>query len=238
LKGVTLGAPSVEWNGASVPLNGLIRVNLIGTALSNQQVANTFYVGELSSNSAPSYDKLQGVAEDLYTWLGTQYRATIHDATTFNRIECHQVADPTVVPPELTLKYVKTVDLPGTRAQSGSTITAQQECALLAFATGIASRKFRGHNFLPPALDIAALNGANWSSTSTYWLSCVQYKARIEAGIEGASSRWTGPELGNWVLVQYSRKARLDGQAWVQTTQAVTLSPEIRWLRSRSKGTI
>lgn len=213
--------------------NGLIAVQLLGHSSDGQATSNTFHLSNPSAGSPPDFDELTGVANDLDTWLTTQYRAIAVTTWTFDSIVCRNVTDP--ANPVVTQEAQKSIGSAGTKNVSGSAVP-QALSPLLFFQTPNASRRFRGHLFLPPIVNAADVSGNVLNTGTAYYTTLQAFRDKLRAGI-ATSRTWTGSHLSNYNLVLYSKVAAQQGLASVANVQTVGIRNPVAFLRSRQKGT-
>jgi len=220
-----------------MPLKGLIECQFLSVAADGQAISNTFHVTNASTGSAPDLSELAGVAVDLKAWCATQYEAMLQPDSTFQYINTKQVRDPQVSPPELVQIHNEYLGVPGTGTPGPSQHMPQEMCAIIRKSTSTASRRFRGHMFMPPGKDGTQVNNESWSQTGQYWLACDAFRAKLSAGVRNAASPWTGSHLASYVICVYSRRAAQLGQPSVGELSGLQTQLKIHWLRSRKRGT-
>ena len=98
-----------------------------------------------------------------------------------------------------------------------------------------ASRRFRGHNFLPPIVDVASLSGNVLDPSAAYATAAAAYVAKLQTGCQ-PSVTWTGTDLSAWSLCIYSHAAAVLSSPSVAAVQLVTLKSKVSFLRSRERG--
>lgn len=212
--------------------NGLAVVRLVSQLATGQAIVNSFHISKPALGSPPTYDQLFQLATDIQAYLSPTYRPLLLTDSTFQKVEVEQVIDPNA--PAVPLKAVYNLNAAGTRTTSNPR-TPQSLCAVLSFGTPNASRRFRGHLFLPPALDNGQVNGDSFTSGGTYIVNCNGFAAAIGGG-RAPSPTWTGTELASWFLALYSRKADQLALAPVANVQSVNVRLQAHWLRSRERG--
>lgn len=213
--------------------NGLAKIQIASSMASGQAVLNTFYVSDTALGHPPALADLSGLCTDLHTFLGTQYRAVLTTGDTLVEYRAYQVADPT--DPEPVLEASDAIALAGTRTVS-SDPSPQSLCALLSLKTPNASRRFRGHLFMPPAKDASALIADGFKPSQAYMVAVNALQTKFRAG-NGPTPTWTGTTLSNYGLVVYSHRAASLGDPSVALTNNVTNNASAHWLRSRERGT-
>lgn len=218
------------------PLPGIASVQLLSFTDTLQEISNTFHIAKDGLSDPPDLTTLQQLADELYTWLGTSYLGTMVTNHTFQAIICKQVPDPTGATVIEEAQHV--VGAVGTRSSDGSDTVPHSLCGLLQLKTPNASRRFRGHLFLPPCYGSGPLNGDALKTSSTYWTNAGTFAGKLAGGVVGSGSRWTGTHLTDWNLVIYSRAAQLAGQPSIANVSQVVRGPKVRWLRSREIGTV
>lgn len=200
--------------------------------VSGQAVSNTFHIADPGAGSPPGFTDLLALADEVNTWLGTEYRQLMSDQCTHDAVIARQVSDP--LNPVIVLEATKTVGVAGTRSSTGNHIP-EAICAVIAEKTPNASRRFRGHMFAPPAVNQAAVNGDNLATTDAYWTALAAYIAKLQAGCQPTVT-WTGTHLASYELSIYSKKAASLGQPNVAAVSLVTPRLKAAWLRSRERG--
>lgn len=213
-------------------LADLVRVQMLSTLESGQGVANTVHVVR-PGHGVPSNTELAALAADWQTWFSSAYRLLLNTGATWNSISCFQVPDPTAPTPPG--KYTLNLNLAGTRTAVG-TKTPQSACAVMSIQSALATKKYRSHLMLPPALDPAQLNGDIWDTTKAYYLNSVALAAKFAAG-SGASPTWTGTTLSNYFMANFSKSAGLAGLPSYAVPNGVLVRTKVAWLRSRERGT-
>lgn len=213
-------------------LPGLASVQLLSTANNGQTVSNTFHVTNLSAGSAPDFAELLLLATQMAAQISTTYRAVLTTDATFNSVICRNIVDPTTT--DVYQEATFAVNAAGTRATTGSHIPTSV-CAVLALKTPNASRRFRGHLFLPPANNASAVTGDGLDQTNAYWTNSLAFAAELAKGTPGGSG-WTGSSLSHYSLVIWSKKAAESSLPSVANVQTLVLRPTARWLRSREHG--
>lgn len=214
--------------------NGLAKVQIHSQLASGQACLNTLYLSRVGSGSPPSLTDLTNLITDLDTWLGTQYRAVLTTADTLVEYRAYQVADPTNPSPPLETVLPKNVV--GTRTVS-SDPSPQSLCTIISLKTPNASRRFRGHMFLPPAKDASALLNDGYKGSQAYWVAVSALNVKYQAGC-GVSPTWTGSTLSSWTLSVYSNTAALQSAPSVAICSTTAInSARANWLRSRERGT-
>lgn len=213
-------------------LAGLIRLNFSGHLNSLQQTSNTIHISDDGAGSAPDFTELLAVATQAAAQFSTSYRSVAVTSWTFDTITAKQVVPPgdTTVPLEATYS----VNLAGTRTVSGDDLP-ESLCACLAFKTPNASRRFRGHVLLPPAMDSSAFAGNNLDTGSTYWTNCEAFATELAKGTPGGAG-WTGSALSAYQLVIYSATAQGLSLPSVANVQTLVLRQKASWLRRREQG--
>lgn len=207
----------------------LIRCQFKSTVDSGQEVLNTFYVANVGLG-VPALTDLADCGSDLHTYFATTYRALLKTAWTWDQIDCSQVSD--VLDPAPILKVTTAVNQAGT-ASNPSVGTPVPICGLVSLKTPLASRRYRGHLFLPPLFDEAQINGAGIQNGGAYDTAKNNFAAALATGA-GSSPTWTGSFLSNCTLVVYSEAGTRAGSGVFAVVTAVTSNDQAHWLRSRS----
>jgi hypothetical protein len=213
-------------------LPGLIAVQFLGHRVTNQATSNTIHVAKPTSADPPDFTELQAIADQLYTWCGTQYNNLGDTGWTFDSIIARSVPNP--VDPGIALEASHAVGTTGTRTP-GSTTVPEGLCGLIFFQTPNVSRRFRGHIFAPPAIAGAAINGNNLQASDTYWTNLTAFRDKLRAGY-ATSRTWTGSSLSNYNLVLYSKVAAQQSTPPVANVQFVGVRSKASFLRSRERG--
>jgi len=221
-----------------VPLPGLAQFQLLSVLDSGQHVVNTFHVVKPAQSTPPDLGQLGALAFEFNQWIGQTYLNLCSNRSTFTSITTQQVRDPKVIPTDVVLEYEFSIGARGTRPDGSGTVSAQEICGLIQYKTPNASRRFRGHNFLPPCLDDKAYSSESLLPASTYGVATTAWVAKLAAGVIDAQTRWTGGELSGWSLCCYSRAAAVQDLPYVANVSKVLASTRLRWLRSRARGTV
>jgi hypothetical protein len=221
-----------------MPLDGLASVQLLSHDGQGQEISNTFFVSDETASAEPSLAELTGIAADFAALAVTPYKALLHTSNTFDLIKVSQVADPTVTPPEVVMAAVHGVGGAGTRTTSTLPVTPKEMTGLLKLTTPNASRRFRGHLFLPAFLDSQAFANDSLDQSSVWWTAANAFRLVLDSGRVDATPRWSGATISKYSLVCFSRAAAKLGQASVANVSQTSLSTKVRWLRSRNKGTV
>lgn len=213
--------------------NGLARVNFLSTLGSGQAVSNTFYIAKPGADTPPDFDTLGALATDLKAWFQTSYLACLVAQDTFKQITCYQVTDPT--DPEIVEESTVTVAAVGT-GNAGPRTTPDSISAIMSLRTPNASRRFRGHLFLPGGWYSGDLNGDVWTISSDTWrTNALALVGKFSDGLLPTVS-WTGDDLPDWNLAVFSKAAAIAGVANVANVNACVFDEKVHWLRSRERG--
>lgn len=213
-------------------LTNLAEVQFLTTMTSGQAVSNTFHISKGAGGSVPTLADLTNLAADIVTYFQTTYQATIATTDTFQSVTVRQVTtDPATDP---AAQAQQTVAHVGTHTLSGSA-APESACAVLRIKTPLASRRSRGHLFLPPGKVAADMAGDVWSAGSTYITNCNNLAAKFATGCLPTPT-WTGSTLSAWTLCVYSKTAALAAQPYVTLANAAVVDPKVHWLRSRERG--
>lgn len=200
-----------------------------------QQVVNSFHIVKGGSTGVPDLATMQRLADDLEAYLGASYRGVGTTDYTMDQWLVRNVdhGSPKTAPGEV----AHVVNQPGTRTITGGHIPTGL-CAVLSLKTVFASRRARGHMFMPPAQLATALNADNIESTSAYWTALVAYGAKLDDGVANPTPTWTGSELSNWALVVYSAATATEtaGAQIAYNVRSVVVKPKASFLRSRERG--
>lgn len=184
------------------------------------QYVNTLAVGQdvpLGPDTALDYDTL---ANDVYTWLGTEYLAMLAPDYTLNEVHVLGILGGNG-------EGTKSVGAVGTLNLSGTTEHScpKELTAVLTFKTAVAGRRGRGRIFVPsPRWAEFMSNVSQWNTASNYWTAIGAFGAKVLAGANithgAAEHHYTGKvwsRAGNTVndITAYIRR------------------PEYHFLRSR-----
>lgn len=208
-------------------------VQLQATLASGQAVRNTVHLSHAAAGTAPDYTELLQLATDFAAYFGTTYEGILATTDTFVQVLAKQVNDPTS--PAVLIEAAYPVNAAGTRALSGSA-SPDEACAVLSLKTPNASRRFRGHLFVPPAKKSGDLNSEHWDAASGYHTAIEAFRVKLQTGC-GPTPTWTGTSLHNYTLSIFSKVAAAAGLASVASVQTVTCDYRVHWLRSRGRGT-
>lgn len=214
-------------------LNGIAKVSMVSHLGSGQTIVNTVHIAKAGLGTPPTITQLSDLAAQWSTYFAPTYEALLTTQDTFDRIQVSQVPDPAA--PTAPLEAVQLVNAGGGRTPGGAQVP-DSLCAVLSLKTTIASRRFRGHLFMPPVINNASVaSGNNVGTSGAYYTALSNFAARLATGGTLAPT-WTGAELSTWVLVVYSRVAAAAALAYDTPVFAVTISPKFHWLRSRERG--
>lgn len=212
--------------------NGLAQLQIQSHAADGQAVVNSLHVCNPAAGSPPDVPTLLGLATEFWAWISATYTALCCTDVTIDQIVARQVNDPAT--PGLILEAAYTVGTAGTRG-TGARQGPRSLCGIASIKTPTASRRFRGHNFLPPITDVASLSGNNLDPSGTYHTAAAAYVAKLQAGCE-PSPTWTGTHLASYSLAIYSLTSdRVAGPPYAQVS-LVTLQTKVSFLRSRERG--
>lgn len=214
-------------------LDGLAKCTILSKLGNGQAVSNTFHISKSGAGSPPDLTELTDLAVQIGTWFGTSYEAALLAADTLYSVTTYQVTDPVaIVPIEESVNVIAHV---GTNGSSGRTAPAST-CPVLSLHTAVASRRARGHLFLPPTIAGSDFTTANaYSTGSSNWSNYTALQGKYAAGC-GLSPTWTGAELSQWTLCIFSKKAASVGDPSITYCTTASLSTQVHWLRSREKG--
>jgi hypothetical protein len=212
--------------------DGLAQLQIQSHMDDGQAVLNTLAICDPSSGSPPDVPTLLGLATEFWTWIASTYTALAPTTMTIDQVLARQVDDP--ASPGLILEAAHPVGVVGTRG-TGARQGPTSLCGVASIKTPTASRRFRGHNFLPPIIDVASLSGNNLDGSAAYATAATAYIAKLQAGCV-TTLTWTGTHLSAWSLAIYSLKSdQLAGPPYAQAT-LVTLKSKVAFLRSRERG--
>jgi hypothetical protein len=212
--------------------NGLVRVNFLSRLNSGQAVSNTFYMHDDGAGSPPAFDDMVTLGSDLNDWFGAAYLDMLQEDDLFQSITVYQVADPTA--PEAVLEATFHANDAGTSG-AGPRGTPDSIAGVISFKTPNASRRYRGHIFIPGPDDPTQLNGDVYVPGGDYLERASILKGNFAAGIIGAIT-WTGDKLPDYNLVIFSKTAALAAAPAVANVSACVSDNRVHWLRSRERG--
>lgn len=212
--------------------NGLASVQFLGHDFDGQTTSNTFHIHNSGAGSPPDFAELETLGTQLLAQFTTEYRGMGGTAWTWDSIITRQVFDP--LAPVVYEEAVTAVDLAGTRT-TGGPYCPQGLCGVISMKTPNASRRFRGHMFLPPTRSADQIDGNVFQVTEDYWLNGVTYAAELFKGTP-LGSGWTGSALSDYGLVIYSKRAAQLSLASVANVSSVVMKPKVSFLRSRERG--
>lgn len=209
-------------------------MNFLSRLRDGQAVSNTFHVWQGSSGgSPPDLAELQGLAADIEAWFATTYKALLPTDATFVQITCRQISDD--VATDAPLEALLVIAAAGTHTTS-SPYAPEAACQCMSIKTPIASKRYRSHLMLPPLWTTGEINGNAIVMSGAYGTAATALAAKFTAGVL-PSPTWTGSHLSNYTLSTYSKVAQLAGDAPIAFATGVVLQPQVRWLRSRERGT-
>lgn len=169
------------------------------------------------------------LADDVWSWLGTAYKAVLAEEGTVNDLTVLEELAPTST--DVPATHLKSI------AQAGTLSTPNNlpvELTMhLKSATGVPLRGAHGGIFLPPPLSSTFLtsDGLQFNTTSAYWSAAGTLASTLLAGHDWDAT--TTPE-GHESYVIYSRTRRARAEAnYAFDVAAVTRNPIPTWLRSR-----
>jgi hypothetical protein len=212
--------------------NGLAQLQIQSHMADGQAVLNTVHINDVGAGSPPDVTALTNLATDFWSWISGTYLALAPTTMTVDQVIARQVSDPTS--PVIVLEAAHPVGAAGTRG-TGARQGPQSLCGIASIKTPNASRRFRGHLFLPPIVDVASLDNNNIAASSAYQTAAAAFVAKLQAGCAPTPS-WTGSALAAWTLCIYSLAAAKLTQPSVAAAQLVTLKSKVSFLRSRERG--
>lgn len=210
----------------------VVSVNFHSQTDLGQDISNTIHLTR-AGGSAPSLADLTTLATDVTTYFSATYRATMANQFTWLSTTVKQVVDPTTV--DNPLEYVNPVNLAGTRGAITHNSPASL-CALIQLKTPVASRRARGHIFLAPSYAQNEMNGDVYNGAAGYAVGVIAFAAKLATGCSPTPT-WTGTGLSTWYLGCYSKRAAQLGVPHAFACTAAVWSPQVRFLRSRERGT-
>ena len=196
----TASSPIVS--AMATPFPGICAIQIQSHAVDGQAIINTVHITDPGLGTAPDLTTLGDLATQFWTWIASTYTALCTTDVTIDQTVAKQVEDPTA--PGVILEAAHPIGVAGTRGL-GARQGPRSLCGVASFKTPVASRRFRGHNFLPPVMDVASLSGNNLDATGAYWTAAQAYVAKLQAGCAPAVT-WTGAQLSAWRLAIYSKR--------------------------------
>lgn len=212
--------------------NGLARISILSFDISGQAVSNSFYVVDPGAGSPPNDGELAGLLTDLSAWFDTTYLALLWTGSTLDSWSAKQVVAPGGS--DVPIEHVLSINAAGTAGSAGSTLLPEPICPVVSLKTGFASRRARGHMFLPPALKSGSTDRQTFQ-TGTWWTAVQAYTAKLAAGC-GSSPSWTGTHLSNYNLCVYSKTADAAAETAIFACTTAVTGTKVHYLRSRAKG--
>lgn len=169
------------------------------------------------------------IAQDVNTWLTTQWTACLSDKYFFDNIT---VTDE---------NYQGSTFGQGVRVigVNGSRVTADQGlskalCAVGSFKTALAKRYARGHMFFPPAqTTAAAAAGGVWNSSNAYQTANQAFLTRFAAGFTAGSTGYVPEIFSRTHTPKISNSPPAWGPPVVNPIIAASLGNAQHFLRSR-----
>ena len=153
-------------------------------------IANVFHIEVDALTSPVDWDS---VATDVYTWLGTLWTNCMTTSDTLHRI----VVTDEDYPGSSLGQGVHSVEQSGARTTTDMKVNSSV-CALASWKTNTAKRYARGHTFMPPAWDSAAVQPTNQLvPTNQYFISVGNFASAYQAGHSAGST--------SYVPIVYSR---------------------------------
>jgi len=182
---------------------------------------NTLAVGQdvpLGPDTALDYGT---IADDIWTWLGTEYKALMNPNYTVDELHVLGILGGDGEGTH-SVGAVGTLDLSG-----ASSLFLPKELALvLTLKTAHAGRTGRGRMFIPSPLSASFGNGAtNWLQSGAYWTAIGAFATKILAGAD----------ITHGALVHhYTGKVWSRTEATARAITATTRRAPYHFLRSRS----
>lgn len=212
--------------------NGLAQLQIQSTLSDGQAVNNTVHLANTGLGAPPDVTKLTDLATQWWTYFSATYLALSPTTMTVQQILTKQVIDP--ASGGIPLEAAHPVGTAGTRG-TGARQGPNSLCGVIAFKTPNASRRFRGHNFAPPIVDVASLSGNQLDPAGAYKTALDAYIVKLQTGCLPAVT-WTGAELSSWHLCIYSHAAAVLSEPSVAATALVVRRDKVSFLRSRERG--
>ena len=212
--------------------NGLAQIQIQSLMDDGQAVSNSVHINDVGAGTPPDVPTLLQLATDWWTYFSATYLALAPTTMTVEQVVARQVSDPAA--PVIVLEATHPVGTAGSRG-TGARQGPQSLCGIASMKTPNASRRFRGHNFLPPIVDVASLSGNVLDPSAAYATAAAAYVAKLQTGCQ-PSVTWTGTDLSAWSLCIYSHAAAVLSSPSVAAVQLVTLKSKVSFLRSRERG--
>lgn len=186
----------------------------------NNLVVNVLHLEVDTLTSPPDWATIAG---DVYTWLGTLWNNVLSTTTTFDQI----VVTDENYPGSTHGQGVHVVNTVGART-IGDDKLDPAICAVGSLKTAVVKRYARGHIFLPPALNSAALAATGiFNGADAYWSSCVAFVNAFVGGHTAGSTSYA-PEV-------FSRHQVATGQTpFTFPIVGFSMNSKQKFLRSRS----
>lgn len=183
-------------------------------------ITNVFHLEVDTLSSPPDWNS---IANDIGVWLGTLYTNMLSNNCRLDQI----VVTDENYPGSTHGQGVSVSGVTGARNVADHKVSAGT-CALVSFKTAVAKRYARGHAFLPPAYEAAALGAeGTWGTGDQYWVSCENFVNSFKAGHAAGSTSYT-PEI-------FSRHMVQTGQTpFSFAIRSATLAAKQHFLRSRT----
>lgn len=216
----------------ATPFPGIAQVQIQSHMTDGQAVVNSLHITDPGMGTAPDLPTITALATEWWTYFSATYLALSPTSMTVDQVVVRQVEDPTA--PGVILEAAHPVAAAGTRGL-GARQGPQSLCGVVSLKTPVASRRFRGHNFLPPIEDVASLSGNNLDGSGAYWTAAQAYVAKLQTGC-APSVTWTGSNLSSWRLSIYSRRAASLSLPQNADVQSASLKLKVSFLRSRERG--
>lgn len=200
------------------------------------QVVNTLHVLTGSTLAPQSGDYLPTeLADDLYTALGTAYRAHLPDGYTWEKISVTTITDPNE-PAQVPTVGEHQVGLLGNRALADTDLPPTL-CGHVTWLTGLAGRSFRGRMFMPPIETKGAISADLIGDLVPYSTTLRTFAALVQTGNDAPGgaypARWAGQDSEFVVYSPTRHKQAADPAA--APIIAWRYTREISSLRSRRK---
>lgn len=213
-------------------LQELASLQILGHMQNQQTVSNTIHVAKPGSGVAPDVPTLQGLADEFWAYISTTYLATFHASGFVDQVVAKQVMDPKIKDSPLEAQHI--VNAAGTHSPPGA-VVPQSLCGVVSLKTQLASRRGRGHLFMPPALSATSFTADLLTVSDPYYVALTAFATALQKGCT-LSPTWSGTHLSQWSLCIFSKAAALLSQTDVAICSAVIVKPKAYWLRSRSHG--
>lgn len=205
----------------------------VADSFTGQAYRNTLHFYTHDSADPVTFDVLKACANSAaVSDLIGAYKQLLTSGARLDAVLFRQPRDP-LHPTDLPAEYLLEVDEAGTRTADGD--LPAEYCAILRGETDTASRRARGHLFLPPALDKASLaTHGDFGDASVYYSACVGLIDQLLGWLFTAGGSHVGGAANDFDLATYSRRARAADEPYLFRWTGMRVPHRAHWLRSRT----